>query len=241
MFVASRLSKAFGSGVALQDVSVTLEPGELTVVLGPSGSGKTTLLRCISLLEMPDTGSLEMDGVCFAGCKAPADRGLLYPRLGVVFQGLSLWPHLTLRDNILLPLKLRESRVDYSYVDQLIDTFGMGGFVERLPREVSGGERQRAAIVRALALRPAYLLLDEITSALDIEQVVVVLNELERLKRDGAGILLITHLMGFARRAAENFIFLDKGRIVERGPVAQLDDPQSNRLSKFLQHIGTAG
>jgi ABC-type polar amino acid transport system ATPase subunit len=238
MLLATQISKSFGASEALRDVSVQVGPGKLTVVLGPSGSGKTTLLRCISLLDVPQSGRVEIDGQAFSAATPGQVPEGLYPDMGVVFQNLALWPHLTLRENILLPLKLtRRTDADHPYVRQLIDTFGMNGFVDRLPHQVSGGEKQRAAIVRAMALRPKYLLLDEITSALDVEQVVVLLGELERLKREGVGILLITHLLGFAHRAADSFIFLDHGRVVEQGMVAQLKAPQTSRLQTFLRYL----
>jgi len=226
--------------VGLDDVSVTIKPGELTVVLGPSGSGKTTLLRAISMLDLSDAGTIDIDGDIYQGTKRLVTSPEIYSRMGVVFQNLALWPHLTLRENIALPLRLKKGITDDPYMAQLIETFGMKDFVDRYPRQVSGGEKQRAAIVRALTLRPPYLLLDEITSALDVEQVVVVLHELERLKREGVGILLITHLIGFARRAADRFIFLIKGRIVEEGPTDQLEKPQSPRLQEFLRHLERA-
>ncbi len=237
MLAAVQISKTFSGAAALKNVSVQIAPGELTVVLGPSGSGKTTLLRCISLLETPDSGSVEIDGRMFAQLSAPETWREIYPRVGVVFQNLSLWPHLTLRQNILLPLTLRGGGTSDPYAAQLIETFGMRGFIDRLPRQVSGGEKQRAAIVRALVLRPSYLLLDEITSALDVEQIVVLLRELERLKGDGVGILLITHLLGFARRAADRFIFLDEGQIAEQGTAEQLTTPRSPRLRSFIDHL----
>jgi ABC-type polar amino acid transport system ATPase subunit len=161
----------------------------------------------------------------------------LYPKVGVVFQNLALWPHLTLRENILLPLKLLERASNLNYVAALIEAFEMSGFVDRLPRQASGGEKQRAALVRALALRPTYVLLDEITSALDVEQVSVVLRQLENLKREGIGILLVTHLIGFARRAADKFVFLSNGQMLEAGTIDQLNRPQHERLRMFLQHV----
>ena len=192
------------------------------------------------MLDLSDAGTIDIDGDIYQGTKRLVTSPEIYSRMGVVFQNLALWPHLTLRENIALPLRLKKGITDDPYMAQLIETFGMKDFVDRYPRQVSGGEKQRAAIVRALTLRPPYLLLDEITSALDVEQVVVVLHELERLKREGVGILLITHLIGFARRAADRFIFLIKGRIVEEGPTDQLEKPQSPRLQEFLRHLERA-
>jgi polar amino acid transport system ATP-binding protein len=238
VLIADNISKQFGPVQALHGVSLTLQPGRITVVLGPSGSGKTTLLRCLSLLAPPDTGRFQLDAYDYT---FPSTIPVIVPSaMGVVFQNLALWPHLTLRENILLPLRLRNLMSHEPYVALLIKTLSMERFIDRLPREVSGGERQRAALLRALALRPAYLLLDEITSALDVEQVSAVLHELERLKADGVGVMLITHLLRFARRTADQFLFIDQGRVIETGPITQLDQPQSERLRSFLHHVSDA-
>lgn len=234
MLVADDLTKRYGSTLALEHASLSVSPGELTVVLGPSGSGKTTLLRCLSLLELPQSGRLHVDEMTYSFPTRAMDRPL-FPKVGAVFQSLALWPHLTLRQNILLPLRVLGLEAEnLAYVTRLMATFDMEGFADRLPHRASGGERQRAALVRALALRPSYLLLDEITSALDVEQVAVVLQELQRLKREGTGILLITHLIHFARQAADRFVFLSEGRVLESGAIKELTEPRHPRLQWFL-------
>lgn len=240
MLAVTNIYKRYRGALGLEDVTVTIQPGELTVALGPSGGGKTTLLKALALLAPPDSGTWELDGQCrrFPSHDASGD---IHPTIGVVFQNLALWPHLTLRQNILLPLQLRALESDTAaYVDELIALFDMQTFLDRLPHQVSGGQRQRAALVRALALRPKYLLLDEITSALDVEQVAMVLQELERLKAAGTGIFLITHILGFARRAADRFVFLSGGRVLESGDIAQLDRPGHERLRSFLAHVSVA-
>src|SRR5437773_1738931 len=131
MLVASNLSKKYGPTSALHDISLSIQPGELTVVLGPSGGGKTTLLRCISLLDIPDSGSVEVEGTIYSSPSNDSREGL-YPRLSVVFQNLALWPHLTLRENITLPLKLMHRDSGGKYVHELIETFEMSSFVDRL-------------------------------------------------------------------------------------------------------------
>ena len=240
MLTAADLTKRYGPAMALEEVSLSVRPGELTVVLGPSGSGKTTLLRCLSLLELPQSGRLEVDGITYSFPWTGGDRRL-YPKVGAVFQNLALWPHLTLRENILLPLQLLKLEATHlPHVTRLMEVLGMAPFVDRLPHRASGGERQRAALVRALALRPSYLLLDEITSALDVEQVAVVLQELQRLKREGMGILLITHLIHFARQAAEKFVFISEGRVLESGVIGALDEARHPRLQWFLSQARVA-
>lgn len=239
MLAASRLTKHHGHVAALDDVSLEIRPGELTAVVGPSGSGKTSLLRTLALLEAPDSGLVSIDGVDYA-FPSPGLRGAPapWPRVTVVFQQLFLWPHLTLRENILLPLRRRVRRADaLSRLDSLVELLDMRHFVDRRPTQVSGGQRQRAALARALALNPTYLLLDEITSALDIEQSHALLSHLIQLRNNGIGILLITHMLDFVRAAADHIVFLDHGSVVEVGaPSRVLDTPVSPRLKRFLSY-----
>jgi ABC-type polar amino acid transport system ATPase subunit len=177
----------------------------------------------------------------------------------VVFQQLFLWPHLTLLDNIKLPHQLRnkhdqkiERRTSSDISDKtneepeqrrledLIELFDMKDFVNRYPNEASLGQRQRAALVRALILQPRYLLLDEITSSLDVEQIAIILSYLKRLSKKGIGILIITHLLNFAREAADKVIFVDSGQIIESGGREVLDSPKHERVKKFLSVIESA-
>lgn len=220
-----------------QGVSFDMQPGEVTVLIGPSGTGKTTLLRCLSLLDTPSAGSLAIDEVRYTfpdGNNPPAP----WPRLTSVFQQLFLWPHVTLRENILLPVRLGGH--GEAKLEELIDAFEMGDFIDRYPNEASLGQRQRVALARALMLEPRYLLLDEITSALDVEQIAKILTYLKKLRGQSIGIFIITHLLGFARHAADQVLFMADGQIVERGGPTMLKDPQTERLSQFLSVIAAA-
>jgi ABC-type polar amino acid transport system ATPase subunit len=241
MLSGKALTKSFGNHCVLRGVDAEVELGGITAVVGPSGSGKTTLLKALALLEPPDDGKVILDGVEY---DFPLLQGRVlvppYPRLTVVFQQLFTWPHLTLRENIALPLRTLGRDPDGKQVRELITLFDMEDYLDRYPNQVSLGQRQRAALVRALALGPQYLLLDEVTSALDIEQVGVVLAHLQRLREQGVGILLVTHLIGFARRAADRVIFLDDGAVLEAGGPKILEHPSHPRLRKFLTMLQAA-
>lgn len=235
MLKATNISTRFGQDEIVCDVSLIVQPGEITAVIGPSGGGKSTLLRSLSLLDPPTSGTVEIDGhpYEFPGLERQLDE-TPWPALGVVFQQLFLWPHLTLRQNINLPLELRGLDSRKAEAKDLLDYFELESAADRYPNETSLGQRQRAAFVRAIVLEPRYLLLDEITSALDVEHVAKVLEQLTRLKTEGVGILIVTHLLGFARRAADQVLFLDHGKIVECGGPSILGSPKSDRLRRFL-------
>jgi polar amino acid transport system ATP-binding protein len=241
MLVGAGIRKSYGRQVVLQDVDVSVAPGQITALIGPSGGGKSTLLRALSLLDCPDHGTVRVDDAVY---EFPRRNGNGFvppwPKLTIVFQQLFLWPHLTIRQNITLPLEETNGVQLATLVEELIDLFAMGEFIDRYPNQVSLGQRQRAAIARALALQPRYLLLDEITSALDVEHVSALLNHLKVLRDRGVGILLITHLIGFAKRAADQILFLDGGRIVEAGGPELLTAPKNGRLTRFLSLVDTA-
>lgn len=154
------------------------------------------------------------------------------PTVAIVFQQLFLWPHLTLRQNITLP-----NRANDREVQELISAFGMGDFINRYPNQTSLGQRQRAALARAIALKPRYLLLDEVTSALDIEQIEAVATYLEKLRDGGTGILAVTHLIRFAQRISDKILFMDKGKIVEQGGVELISHPKNQRTKDFLKYF----
>ncbi len=240
MLNATALHKSFGQRKILDGVDAAITPGQITALLGPSGSGKTTLLRALALVEPPDSGIVTINGTNY---NFPQKNTFTppWPVVTVVFQELFLWPHLTLRENILLPAR----NVGYVNLDEaledVIELLDMASFIDNYPNEASLGQRQRVAIARAILLKPLYILMDEITSALDIEQVHNILSLLPKLKERGIGILLITHHINFARKAADTVLFLSDGKIAERGPAGILEAPQSPRLQQFLHIVSAVG
>ncbi len=233
MLTATNIQKSYGLHRVLSGIDFTLEPGKITCLIGPSGGGKTTLLKCLSLVEQPDSGTIKIDDKNY-NFPPTADRlPNPYPSMTVVFQSLFLWPHLTLRENILLPARNVNENAEKD-IDGLVKVFEMENFIDRYPNEASGGQRQRVALARALILNPRYILLDEITSALDVEQTAKILTKLTHLKERGIGTLLITHHLNFARHAADKIVFMADGKIIEEGTPSILEKPQSPRLQQFL-------
>jgi polar amino acid transport system ATP-binding protein len=240
MLTGKGLRKRFARHDVLNGVDACVPPGSITAIIGPSGGGKSTLLRAMALLDPPDAGTVEMDGTVYAFPSAANGKPMPWPLVTIVFQQLFLWPHLTLRDNIELPLRLRHVSPSDHEVDLLLARFELDAIADRYPNEVSIGQRQRGALVRALALRPRYLLLDEITSALDVEHVGRVLEQLMLERSRGMGVLLVTHLIGFARRAADTIFFMEHGAITEQGSASVLSQPRTERLARFLSLVDTA-
>ncbi|GHJ49704.1 arginine ABC transporter ATP-binding protein [Catellatospora sp. TT07R-123] len=242
LIVLDSVNKWFGELHVLRDVSLTVERGEVVVVIGPSGSGKSTLCRTINRLETINSGSIRFDGR-----DLPAEgRALarLRSEVGMVFQSFNLFAHMSVLDNVMLgPVKVRsESRTAArDRALQLLDRVGIADQAGKLPVQLSGGQQQRAAIARALAMQPKAMLFDEPTSALDPEMVGEVLDVMTALARDGMTMIVVTHEMGFARHAAHRVAFMADGQLVEQAPPAEFfANPRSERardfLSKVLQH-----
>ncbi|PWR10241.1 glutamate ABC transporter ATP-binding protein [Micromonospora acroterricola] len=236
------LHKWFGPLHVLKDIDLTVAAGEVVVVVGPSGSGKSTLCRCLNRLETVGQGSVEIDGE-----PLPAEgRALARLRadVGMVFQSFNLFGHKTVLDNITLgPTRVRRtSRTEArQQAMTLLERVGIADKADHHPAQLSGGQQQRAAIARALAMRPKVLLFDEPTSALDPEMVNEVLDVMVSLAAEGMTMIVVTHEMGFARRAADRVVFMDDGRIIESGtPDDFFAAPRTERardfLSKILQH-----
>ena len=227
----------------LSDISLNLEKGTITVLIGPSGSGKSTLLKSIAMLIQPSSGNIVIDDDKYEfplnaskkirnHFKTNGER----QKVGIVFQDLHLIPHWNNYTNIVAPLK-NISAVQKDQLDFFIKLFQMEHFIYNYPNESSRGEEQRTALVRALMMKNDYLLLDEITSALDPEQTVNVLKYCDTIKSMGTGILIITHYIPFAKKAADQVIFLDRGKIVEKGDSQILREPQSGRLCDFINSL----
>ena len=248
------LHKRFGDLEVLKGVSLTAYEHDVIAILGASGSGKSTLLRCINLLEVPDSGQVHVGGELIRmkagrrGRAMPADRrqvDRIRARLGMVFQQFNLWSHLTVLQNVIeapvhvLKLPRREA-VDRAH--SLLAKVGLQDKHDSFPAHLSGGQEQRAAIARALAMEPAVMLFDEPTSALDPELVGEVLKVIRDLAEEGRTMLIVTHEVGFARDVSSRTVFLHQGQVEEEGPSrALLDNPRSPRLRRFLarEHYGT--
>ncbi len=233
------LRKSYGDRVVLDDVSLTVRPGDVVCLIGSSGSGKSTLLRCLGLLESVGDGVIEFEGEEVSD--PLVDPRDVRRRIGMVFQSYNLFPHLTVLANCTLaPRKVHGlSRGEATArATDLLGRFGLGEQVRSHPDRLSGGQQQRVALVRALCTQPRLLLLDEITAALDPELVGDVLAIVRDLAAAGTTMVLATHEMGFAREIASNVCFLDGGRIVESGPPAQvLGDPVEPRTREFLRRV----
>ncbi len=235
--------KRFGALEVLRGVSLDVEKGEAVVLIGPSGSGKSTLLQCINGLEPIQGGRIEVDGV---DVFAPhTDLNQLRCRIGIVFQQYNVFPHLTALGNVTLALRkvLRKDHAEAEAVAlRQLERVGLGDKSRAYPGTLSGGQQQRLAIARALAMEPNYMLLDEITSALDPELVGEVLTVLRDLHAEGMTMLVVTHEMDFAREVADRIAFFDNGVIVEAGPPTQLfDTPRTERLQLFLRRLAQQG
>jgi polar amino acid transport system ATP-binding protein len=233
------LRKTYGDRVVLDDVDLDVAAHDVVCLIGSSGSGKSTLLRCLDLLELVDDGTIELEG---RDVTDPlVDRREVRERLGMVFQSYNLFPHLTVLANVTLaPRKVHGvPRAEAEReAHALLDRFGLAEQAAKYPDRLSGGQQQRAALVRAIATRPALLLLDEITAALDPELVGEVLTIVRDLAAAGTTMVIATHEMAFAREVASRVCFLDGGRILEQGPPDQVfTDPREERTRQFLRRV----
>jgi glutamate transport system ATP-binding protein len=241
LVVMDKVNKHFGDLHVLKDIDLTVRKGEVVVVIGPSGSGKSTLCRTINRLETYEGGTITIDG------EPLPDEGKELARLradvGMVFQSFNLFAHKTVLENVTLgPIKVRrKSKADAeARARELLDRVGVGAQADKYPAQLSGGQQQRVAIARALAMDPKVMLFDEPTSALDPEMISEVLDVMVALARDGMTMVVVTHEMGFARRAANRVVFMDGGRIVESAdPETFFTNPQSDRAKDFLAKILT--
>lgn len=242
MIKAENLYKSYDGVKILKGVNIDINPGEITVITGPSGSGKTTLLKNLSLVELPDEGKVTISGIdnqVYAEFPRDAKKHFdsHFPEIGVVFQNLILWPHLTNNENIALSFQREMTKAEKAYKDELVSMFDAKEFLKQYPNQSSLGQCQRVALIRTLVRQPKYLLLDEITASLDIEQCGKLLSFLKKLKEKGVGIVLVTHFLLFAQEAADHVVFMDKGEIVESGDKHILENPRTDRFRSFINGL----
>ena len=243
MIEAKNISFSYDDRVILDDISMTIKEGEITTLIGPSGAGKTTLLKALTLLEKPSQGQISIDGDDYKFPTTEEEFEKLempYPKLTVSFQQQFLWPHLTLEENIKLPYQNVEKVKDGWTFEELVEFFNMESFIGRYPNEASLGQRQRVALARALICNPKYLFLDEITTFLDVKQIAKILESIKQLKNRGISVFIITHLIEFAKDAADQVLFFDKGKIIERGDASILTKPKTEDLKEFLSYAKKA-
>lgn len=244
------LSKWFGDKRILSDVSLSVNKGEVVVLVGPSGAGKTTLLRTLNRLETIDDGEIRVNGELLGErtrengkVSALSERDLAEQRanIGFVFQNFNLFPHMTVLENIWYsPVKVKgvPKAEALAYAYELLERVGLSEKADARPRSLSGGQQQRVAIARALAMRPALMLFDEPTSALDPEMVGEVLAVMKDLAASGMTMIIVSHEMGFAREAADRVLVLDEGTIIDEGTPKELfENPTHSRTKQFLSSI----
>ena len=243
------ICKSFGSVEVLQNVSLTVEPGEVVVIIGPSGAGKSTYLRSLNHLEKPTSGKIWIDDKLIEDrvnghnqVKLPhKERAAILLEMGMVFQRFNLFPHKTALQNVMLaPMHVKgvpEKEAKEKAV-KLLNQVGLGDKLDSYPAKLSGGQQQRVAIARALAMEPKMMLFDEPTSALDPELVGDVLNVMKELAEEGMTMLVVTHEMGFAREVADRVVFMYDGAILEEGsPKEIFTNPKHDRTRQFLQSV----
>ena len=239
LVVLEGVNKHFGALHVLKDVDLVVGRGEVVVVIGPSGSGKSTLCRTINRLETIDTGRIEIDGKPLP--EEGKELAQLRAQVGMVFQSFNLFAHKTVLQNVTLgPIKvLGTKKADADKRGkELLERVGIASQADKYPAQLSGGQQQRVAIARSLAMDPMVMLFDEPTSALDPEMINEVLDVMTVLAKDGMTMVVVTHEMGFARRAGNRVVFMDEGRIVEQAAPEQFfSAPESDRAKDFLSKI----
>ena len=242
MIRATNVNKFFYTNVVLQalkDVSLSIAPGEVVVIIGPSGSGKSTFLRCLNRLEYADSGEIHIDNENILDPNCEINR--IRAEVGMVFQSFNLFPHLTVLGNVMMAqctVRRRKRSEAKARAMELLEKVDIADKFDAYPDELSGGQQQRVAIARSLAMDPLIMLFDEPTSALDPEMVGEVLDVMKSLAKDGMTMAVVTHEMGFAREVADRVVFMDQGMILEIGTPEELfNNPQNERTQAFLRQI----
>lgn len=239
MIQVKKLCKQFGELKVLKDIDEEIKQGEVVVVIGPSGSGKSTFLRCLNLLEEPTSGEILFKGESITDPQNNINKQR--EKMGMVFQQFNLFPHLSILENITIaPINLKgisKSEAE-ELADNLLNKVGLIDKKYNFPAQLSGGQQQRIAIIRALAMSPELMLFDEPTSALDPEMVGEVLDVMKSLAKEGMTMIVVTHEMGFAKEVGDRVLFMDEGRIVERGTPDELfNNPENPRTQDFLRKV----
>ncbi|MED1875645.1 amino acid ABC transporter ATP-binding protein [Brevibacillus borstelensis] len=242
MIQLQNIRKSYGSHEVLKGIDLTVNKGDVVVILGPSGSGKTTLLRCVNFLERPSDGQVTISGFT-VDCKQPGKQNVLKLRrkTAMVFQHYNLFKHKTALENVMEGLvvaqKLPKEEAKQKSLD-VLEKVGLSDKIHHYPSQLSGGQQQRVGIARALALNPEVILFDEPTSALDPELVGEVLAVIKKIAREGVTMIVVTHEMGFAREVANHIVFMDGGVIVEEGPPDEIfSNPKEERTKQFVRRI----
>ena len=224
---------------ALDGINLTINEGEVVVIIGPSGSGKSTMLRCLNILEIPTDGEIIFEGENLFGKKTNIDKHR--QKMGMVFQHFNLFPHMTVMKNMTIAptkLKIKNKEEAEAKAKELLEVVNLADRAEAYPKQLSGGQKQRIAIARALCMDPEVMLFDEPTSALDPEMVGEVLSVMKDLARRGMTMAVVTHEMAFAREVATRVIFMDAGKIIEEGtPEEIFEHPKNQRLKDFLSKV----
>ena len=239
MLYVNNLYKCFGEIQVLKGIDEHIKKGEVLVLIGPSGSGKSTFLRCLNLLEKPTSGEITFEGKSITNKECDINK--IREKMGMVFQQFNLFPHLTVLENITMaPIKVKKISKEKAIEKamELLAKVGLSDKANNYPSSLSGGQKQRIAIARALAMEPDVILFDEPTSALDPEMVGEVLNVMKQLAKDGMTMVVVTHEMGFAKEVGSRIIFMDNGKIIEKGaPNEIFFNPKNSRTREFLSKI----
>jgi polar amino acid transport system ATP-binding protein len=234
------LSKSFGKLKVFENLDMNIKKGEVLVIIGASGSGKSTFLRCLNHLEVPENGTVSIEGETL-NVKDKKKMRKVIEKMGMVFQGFNLFPHMTVLQNVIeapITVKGENRTVVLERAKKLIEKVGLSDKLSVYPSKLSGGQKQRVAIARALCMQPDIMLFDEPTSALDPELVGEVLNVMKDLAKEGMTMIVVTHEMGFAREVADRVVFMDGGKILEEGTPEQVfKNPKEARTKAFLEKI----
>ncbi|MBC5743950.1 amino acid ABC transporter ATP-binding protein [Lachnospiraceae bacterium MD308] len=239
MIEVKNLKKSFGNNQVLRGIDVEIHKGEVVVVIGPSGSGKSTFLRCLNLLEIPNEGSIVVEGENITDKKADVNK--IRQKMGMVFQQFNLFSNMNIMRNMCvapITVKRAEKSKAQERALELLRRVGLEEKADSYPQQLSGGQKQRVAIARALAMDPDIMLFDEPTSALDPEMVGEVLAVMKELAASGMTMVVVTHEMGFAREVGDRVLFIDEGRIIEENePRLLFENPQNQRTKDFLAKV----